>query len=109
MANHPPVSIIVAATENQVIGKAGGMPWHLPNDLRFFKEKTHGHVLLMGRKTWDSIGRALPGRTTVVLTQNRSWQADGTTVVHSLKEGLDAYAYLLRGGRSSSGRHLSWV
>ena len=61
-----PVTIVAAVARNGVIGVDGGLPWHLPDDLRRFKELTLGHVLVMGRKTYESIGRPLPGRTTVV-------------------------------------------
>lgn len=65
-------SIIVAASQNGVIGAAGKLPWHLPGDLKRFKQLTMGHTLIMGRKTYESIGRPLPGRTTVVLTRSGS-------------------------------------
>lgn len=86
------IHLIVAAAENNVIGQNGHLPWHLPDDLKFFKETTMGHVILMGRKTYESIGRPLPGRTNVVLTRNPYWQAPGIEVVNSLKEAVDKYA-----------------
>jgi dihydrofolate reductase len=64
------VSIIVAADRNNVIGKDNGLIWHLPNDLRFFKEKTTGHVVIMGRKTFDSVGKPLPNRRNIIITKN---------------------------------------
>jgi dihydrofolate reductase len=82
-------SIIVAAAENKAIGKNNQLPWHLPKDLRFFKEVTMGHHIIMGRKTYESIGKALPGRTSVVITHDRNYAAPGITVVHSLKEALE--------------------
>jgi dihydrofolate reductase len=63
---------IVAASENRVIGRQGGMPWHIPEDFKFFKATTMGHAMIMGRKTWKSIGRALPGRLTIVITRDTS-------------------------------------
>ncbi len=62
---------------NGVIGRAGGLPWHVPADLRYFKRLTIGHTLIMGRRTWDSVGRPLPGRCTVVLTRQAGWQPAG--------------------------------
>lgn len=80
--------LIAALGANRAIGVDGGMPWHLPEDLAHFKETTMGGVLIMGRRTWDSIGRALPGRTTIVITSDRDWSAPGAVVVHSLAEAL---------------------
>ena len=80
--------LIAALGANRAIGVDGGMPWHLPEDLAHFKETTMGGVLVMGRRTWDSIGRALPGRTTIVITSDRDWSAAGAVVVHSLGEAL---------------------
>lgn len=77
---------IVAMADNGVIGRDNGLPWHLPDDLKRFKAMTTGHAVLMGRKTWDSIGRALPGRRNLVLTRDRSWRAPGAETVHSLDE-----------------------
>lgn len=68
------------------IGVAGAMPWHIPEDLKFFRKLTTGHTILMGRKTFDSIGKALPNRRNVVLTSNRGWQYEGVLVYHSLEE-----------------------
>lgn len=78
---------IAAMSENRVIGASGGIPWHLPEDFRFFKATTTGHVLLMGRKTWDSIGKALPGRETVVISRTTR-SLSGATVFGSLEEML---------------------
>jgi dihydrofolate reductase len=79
---------IVARADNGVIGRDNALPWHLPDDLRRFKALTMGHALLMGRKTFDSIGRPLPGRRNLVLTRNAAWQAPGTEAVHSLEDAL---------------------
>ena len=68
-----PVTIVAAVGRNGVIGVGGGLPWHLPDDLRRFKALTLGHVLVMGRKTYESIGHPLPGRTTVVVTRSPGW------------------------------------
>lgn len=73
-------------TPGRVIGLNGGLPWHLPADLAFFKRTTRGHTVVMGRKTWDSIGRPLPQRRNVVLTRDRNWSAEGAEVIHSPEE-----------------------
>ena len=83
------VSLIVAVSENGVIGRDGGLPWHLPRDLRHFKSTTMGHHLIVGRRTWDEVGQPLPGRTMVVVTRSRQFDAEGATVVHSLEEALE--------------------
>ena len=75
------ISIVAAVARNGVIGAGGGMPWHLPDELRLFKETTLGHVLVMGRRTYESIGRPLPGRTTVVVTRSSDWSPDAGDVV----------------------------
>lgn len=82
-------SAAVAMTPNQVIGKDGGMPWHLPEDLSIFRKLTTGHPLLMGRKTFDSIKRPLPHRQNIVLTRDRNWQTEGVTVIHQPEEILE--------------------
>jgi dihydrofolate reductase len=84
----PLVSLVVAATENDVIGRDNGMPWHLPDDLKYFKARTMGKPMLMGRKTFESIGKPLPGRTSLVLTRDAGWRSDGVVVVRSLDEAL---------------------
>ena len=82
------VSIIVAAAEDGVIGKKGGMTWYLPAELKFFKNTTMGHPIIMGRKTHESIGRALPGRKNIVITRDAAYKAEGCTVVNSLEAAL---------------------
>jgi len=86
--------LIAAVARNGVIGAAGGIPWHLPADFAHFKATTLGHTLVMGRATYDSIGRPLPGRTTVVLTRDPTWSADGVLVAHSLPAALELAAGL---------------
>jgi dihydrofolate reductase len=76
-----PVTIVAAVARNGVIGVDGGLPWRLPDELQRFKELTIGHVLVMGRRTYESIGRPLQGRTTVVVTRQRDWTADSEHVV----------------------------
>lgn len=83
------VSVIVALDEAGTIGRDGGLPWHLPDDLRRFKATTMGHVLVMGRKTCESIGRALPGRRSLVLSRNPAWRPpEGVEVVPDVDTAL---------------------
>ncbi|KON87516.1 dihydrofolate reductase [Sporosarcina globispora] len=80
------ISLMWAMDENRVIGKDNKLPWHLPEDLKFFKRTTMGHPIAMGRKTWDSIGRPLPGRENIVITRNESFSCEGCTVLNSIDE-----------------------
>jgi dihydrofolate reductase len=82
------ISLIAAVAQNGVIGANNQLPWRLSADLRRFKSLTMGHTLVMGRKTFDSIGRPLPGRTTIVITRDHSWRKEGVTVAHGLDEAL---------------------
>ena len=84
------LSIIVAMDANRVIGHENSLPWHLPADLKHFKQITMGKPILMGRKTWESIGRPLPGRTNIVITRDSNYSAEGCIVVHSVEEALHA-------------------
>ena len=86
------VTLVAAVARNGVIGRDGDLPWHLPDDLRHFKALTLGGTLVMGRKTYDSIGRPLPGRTTVVVTRQPDWAVAGVTTAHSLEDALAAAA-----------------
>ncbi len=83
------ISIIAAVAENDVIGKKGGMAWHLPDDLRYFKKKTMGKTVIMGAKTYKSLGKPLPGRKNIVLSRDRNFSAEGVQVIHSIDEVLD--------------------
>lgn len=83
------IAIVVAAAENNVIGKDNGLIWHLPADLRHFKQITMGHPILMGRKTYESIGKPLPGRTSIIITTQKGYEAEGCIVTHSLQEALE--------------------
>jgi dihydrofolate reductase len=85
----PRVVIIVAAAQNGIIGRDGQMPWRIPDDLKRFKTLTMGHPILMGRKTWQSIGRPLPGRENIVITRQTEFRAEGALTLHSLQEALD--------------------
>ncbi len=82
------VAVIAAMARNRVIGHRGQLPWRLPEDLRRFKAITMGHVLLMGRTTFESIGRPLPGRRTVVVTRQPDWTATGVTVAHTIEDAF---------------------
>jgi dihydrofolate reductase len=96
------ISLIVAASTNNVIGVNGELPWRLPNDLKRFKEITTGHPIVMGRLTWESIGRPLPGRQNIVLTRNSAYAADGCEVVTSpgaaIEVAGDAEQLMIIGG-----------
>ena len=83
-----PVTLLAAVARNGVIGVDGGLPWHLPDELALFKELTLGHVLVMGRRTFESVGRPLPGRTTVVVTRRPDWEAEGVLRAGSVGEAL---------------------
>ena len=85
-----PASLIVAMDRQRVIGREGRLPWHLPADLQRFKSLTMGHHIIMGRKTWESIGRLLPGRVSVVVTRNPHYAAPGAVIAGSLAQALSA-------------------
>jgi dihydrofolate reductase len=81
--------LVAAVARNGVIGNGPDIPWRLPGEQAHFKSLTMGHTLLMGRTTYESIGRPLPGRTTIVLTRSPTWSTDGVLVAHSIEEALD--------------------
>jgi len=83
------LSLLVAASENNVIGRDNKLPWHLPDDLKYFKNLTWAMPILMGRKTFDSIGKPLPGRKSIVITRNNDWHHEGVDVVHSLEAAVE--------------------
>lgn len=85
------ISFIVAMDENRIIGKDNTLPWYLPADLQYFKKITMGHPILMGRKTYESIGKPLPGRENIILTRNADYQHEGITVISDMKDAV-AYA-----------------
>jgi len=99
------ISLIVAMASNRVIGNQGEIPWKIPGEQKMFKEITMGHSMIMGRKTFEAIGRALPGRTNIVVTRQAGYQAPGCIVVHDLKSALDACppaedeAFIIGGGQ----------
>ncbi|MBP0724089.1 dihydrofolate reductase [Bacillus sp. RG28] len=80
------IAAIVAMAENRVIGKDNQLPWHISEELRYFKKVTTGHTILMGRKTYESIGRPLPNRKNVVVTRNKDYKAEGIEVIHHLSD-----------------------
>ncbi|MGL6072486.1 dihydrofolate reductase [Craterilacuibacter sp.] len=84
----PLLTLVVAMANGRVIGVDNQLPWHLPEDLKHFKAVTLGKPIIMGRKTWDSIGRPLPGRRNIVVTRQADWHRAGAEVVHSLPEAL---------------------
>lgn len=96
------LTAIVAMTPDRVIGRAGTLPWNLPEDLAFFKRTTSGHPIVMGRKTYESIGRPLPKRRNIVLTRDERWSAEGVEVIHRPDElatlpGIDGQVFIIGG------------
>ena len=85
------ISLIVAMDEKRVIGKNNKLPWHLPADLQYFKKVTMGHPIVMGRKTFESIGRILPGRENIIVTRNHEFKAEGCTILHDVDQ-IKAYS-----------------
>lgn len=83
------LAIVVAQSKNRVIGKENQLPWHLPKDLQYFKKVTIGKPIIMGRKTYESIGRPLPGRANIVISTNKHYEAEGITVVSSLTAAIE--------------------
>lgn len=98
------ISLIAAMASNRIIGANNSLPWHLPADFKHFKEITMGKPILMGRKTFESIGRPLPGRTNIIITTNKSYSAEGCDIVNSIDEALvmtqDAAEVMIIGGAS---------
>ena len=102
-SSKPKVALVAAMSENRVIGRDNQLPWHLPADLKFFKQLTSGHVIIMGRKTFESMGKPLPDRTNIIVTRDRNYEAPGALVVGSLDEALQlrtehAEVFVLGGG-----------
>jgi dihydrofolate reductase len=98
------IAIVVAASENNVIGKEGKMPWRLPKDLKHFKTLTLGHPVVMGRKTFESMGKPLPGRLNIVITRNGNYQAEGCEMTDTLEKAIataqmhDTDVFIIGGG-----------
>lgn len=87
-AHGPRIYLVAAVASNGIIGANGKLPWHLPEDLKHFKKLTLGHPVIMGRKTWESLGKALPGRENIVVTSQAGYQAEGAAVAASLEAAL---------------------
>ncbi len=85
------IKMIVATSTNNAIGVNNTLPWHIKADLQYFKAKTLNHTILMGRKTFESIGRPLPNRTNIVLTQDKTFAPEGVIVIHSLEEAISLF------------------
>lgn len=99
----PRLSLIVAMAKNRIIGADGRIPWHLPNELQLFKSVTMGHHIVMGRKTYESINRLLPGRTTVIVTRQRDYAIPGAKIAHTLEDAIaqcagDSEIFVIGGG-----------
>lgn len=107
------VSLIAAVARNGVIGADGAMPWHLPEDLAHFKRTTMGRTVVMGRRTWDSIGRPLPGRRTIVVTRQLGWLQPGVETAHSLVQALSLAGpegeVFVAGGGQIYGEAMPWA
>lgn len=102
--NPPVIAIIAAVARNRTIGAGNKMPWHLPDDLKRFRQLTTGHRVIMGRKTFESIGRPLPNRTNIIVTRSKSFAAAGCAIVHTLEDAFatasapDTVAFVIGGG-----------
>lgn len=101
--HQPRLSLIVAMAKNRVIGANGKIPWRLPNELQLFKSVTMGHHIIMGRKTYESINRLLPGRTTVIVTRQRDYAVAGALIAHTLEQAIalcggDTEIFVIGGG-----------
>ena len=90
------LAMMAAKAANNVIGRNNALPWYLPNDLKYFKKVTFGKPIIMGRKTWESIGRPLPGRSNIVVSSQSDFRADGAELVASLEAALDAAKSIAR-------------
>ena len=100
------ISLIAAISENKVIGRDNDLPWHIPEDLKRFKEITKGHPVIMGRKTYESIGRLLPNRTNIIITRDKTYQVEGAVIVNSLEDAIqegkkvdDREIFIIGGGQ----------
>ncbi|MGK0412197.1 MAG: dihydrofolate reductase [Polaribacter sp.] len=98
------ITIIAAIAKNNALGKNNDLIWHLPADLKRFKKQTTGHYILMGRNTFESIGRPLPNRTTVIITRNKNYVQDGCLIAHSLEQALEmakeeAHVFIIGGAQ----------
>jgi dihydrofolate reductase len=94
------IALIVAVSQNNVIGRDNQLPWHLPEDLQYFKSVTMGKPILMGRKTFESIGRPLPGRVNIVITRDPDWTAEGVAIVNTIDDAMAAGAVACKAANS---------
>ena len=85
----PTISVICAIAQNRAIGKNNQLLWHIPEDFKHFKETTSGHPIIMGQRTYESIGRPLPNRTNIIITDDQSYQMEGCVIVHSIEEAIE--------------------
>jgi dihydrofolate reductase len=85
----PIISVICAITQNRAIGKNNQLLWHIPEDFKHFKETTSGHPIIMGQRTYESIGRPLPNRTNIIITDDQSYQVEGCVIAHSIDEAIE--------------------
>jgi dihydrofolate reductase len=85
---NPKISAIAAISDNKVLGNKGKIPWQIPEDMKHFRDITLGHPIIMGRKTWDALGKPLPGRTNIVITRDKSVHPEGAQVVHSIEQAI---------------------
>lgn len=90
LMKNPKISLIAALCENRVIGNKGKIPWHISQDLKRFKKLTSSHVVIMGRKTYESIERVLPNRTNIIVTNDRNYKVDGAIICNSLNDAIEA-------------------
>lgn len=102
--SRPYLVAIVAMTSERVIGRDGALPWHIPDDLKFFKRTTNGHPVVMGRKTYESIGKPLPNRRNIVLTRDPAWSAPGVETIRRPEDldglpGLSSPVFIIGGAR----------
>jgi dihydrofolate reductase len=102
--NRPHISLVAAVASNGIIGANGQLPWNLPEDLRHFKKLTLGHPIIMGRRTWESLHKPLPGRQNIVVTTTQGYEAPGASVAHSLDAALalcagESKAFVIGGNR----------
>jgi dihydrofolate reductase len=85
----PTISVICAIAQNRAIGKNNQLLWHIPEDFKHFKETTSGHPIIMGQRTYESIGRPLPNRTNIIITDDQSYQVEGCVIAHSIEEAIE--------------------
>lgn len=85
----PIISVICAIAQNRAIGKNNQLLWHIPEDFKHFKETTSGHPIIMGQRTYESIGRPLPNRTNIIITDDQNYQVEGCVIVHSIEEAIE--------------------